>query len=365
MRRPKLLLPALLLLSLWAYIVPAHQPSTSQGTPSPSPVSPSLPGDLPPETMALFGKVRPATVQVESLNVTENRGGLGTGFFIDAGGHVLTAYHVVSTGQLFQVRTLSGTTLPARVMGFDARRDVALLQVGRGGPFPFLKLTTRTPRLGESVLAVGNSHGDFLQPRRGQLLRLNVEAGRADFPEDTMELSAPLAPGDSGGPIIDASGRATGVISYIRESAAGATQASYAVPLMQGSELMRALLRGEKRDTPVAGLVLDPTHSGQTDPPGAVVAHVVAGSPAEKAGLRGCAVDQNGNLKQLGDVIVQVNGTATPDANAFIRVVENLQIGQRVSLTYIHDGRQLETTLTLAARRDVRGLNDPSRKGPC
>lgn len=354
-------LPLLLLLALGAYLLPVPPDWTLSGRTAPATTSPTpplpLPNELPPETLSLFKQSRPATVRVEAVNTARRTGGIGTGFFISAGGEVLTAYHVVSGGQLFQVTTLGGQALDARVKGFDAARDVALLEVQGQGPFPFLKLTSRAPRVGETVLAIGNSGGDYLQPRRGQLLALDVAAGRADFPQGTLEMSAPLAPGDSGGPIIDGNGEAIGVISYIRENGNGTTLSSYAVPVAQGNELIRALRAGEKRDVPVVGLILDPTHSGQTDPPGAVVMRVARNSPGEKAGLRGYQTDPEGNMTRLGDVILSVNGVATPDANAFITAVQGLKVGQTVTLRYLREGQQLQTTLTLAAKSSVTDLN--------
>lgn len=367
MRRASPWLPVLLTLALVAYLLPGKQadqtlfpPSTAQDS-----APPPLPNELPPETLALFKKSRPATVRVESVNASKGSGGIGTGFFISDEGQVLTAYHVVSDGQLFQVTTLEGRSLRARVKAFDAARDVALLEVSGQGPFPYLKLTTRAPRVGETVLAIGNSNGDYLQPRRGNLLALDVAAGRADFPQGTMEMTAPLAPGDSGGPIIDGNGQAIGVVSFIRQNANGTTRTSYAVPVAEGNDLINSLRAGEKRDLPVVGLVFDPTHSGQTTPPGAVILRVAKGSPGEKAGLRGCQVDRQGALVSLGDAILSVNGVNTPDANAFIGQVQQLRIGQSVTLRYLRDGKQLETTLTLAAKRNVPDLNNEAMDNPC
>ncbi|PTA67959.1 S1C family serine protease [Deinococcus arcticus] len=349
-------LPVLLLLALAAYLLPdATLPFGAPAPAAPGPV-PALPRALPPEAQALFERSRPATVRVESVNPATRNAGIGTGFLISAGGQVLTAYHVVSGGSLFQVRTLSGRSYPARVSAFDASNDVALLEVRGGGEFPFLKLATRAPRVGETVLAIGNSGGDFLQPRRGQLLRLNAASARADFPGGTLEMSAPLAPGDSGGPILDGNGQAIGVVSYISVDGSGQTRRSYAVPVTEGNELIAALRSGEKRDVPVVGLVFDPLHSGQTDPPGAVVDAVARRSPAERAGLRGSVRDEQDHLVSLGDVILRVNGQRTRDANEVINAIRRLQIGQTVVLTYLRGDETREARITLVPRASVPDL---------
>ncbi|MBB5296238.1 S1C family serine protease [Deinococcus metallilatus] len=357
--RPLPWLPVLLLLALAAYLLPEWRPAPPvAAVPSPPPVTQTLPNQLPASTRELFTRSRPAAVRVESLNPSKGEEGIGTGFFISETGQVLTAYHVVGTGKLFQVQTLSGRLLPARVTAYDAQADLALLQVQGHGPFPVLKLATRPPRVGETVLAIGNSGGDFLQPRRGQLLRLGAEAGRADFPQGTLEMTAPLAPGDSGGPIIDGNGQAIGVVSYIRVDDSGQTRTSYAVPVTEGNALITALRAGKQRDVPVVGLVLDVVHSGMTDPPGGVVRRIARNSPAARAGLRGATFDENDNLTALGDIITRVNGQRTRDANDVISAIRRAGVGDTITLGYVRDGQERETQITLVGQRSVPDLNE-------
>lgn len=352
MRRFPVLFPLLLLLALTGYLLPARSPQGEQAPTPPAAVTP-LPQALPTEERDLFAALRPAVVRVDSVNMATRTGGLGTGFFVSGQGRVLTAYHVVKAGQLFQVTTLSGKTYPARVTAFDEAADVALLQVTRGGPFPFLELASQPPKVGERVLAIGNSGGDFLQPRRGELLRLNAEAGRSDFPAGTLEMNAPLAQGDSGGPIFNGRGEVLGVVSYVRVSGDGVTRASYAVPVPGGGELIGALQAGEKRESPLTalvGLAFDQNHSGLTDPPGAVILRVTPGSAAARAGLRGCVADRQGQLTALGDVILSIGGVRTPDSGTALDQVKRLKVGDRVEVEYLRGGQRTRTTLTLRAQ---------------
>ncbi|CAM3990829.1 S1C family serine protease [Deinococcus marmoris] len=351
-------LPVLLILALGAYLLPNWQPKfdlVPRGSPQ---VSATLPGTLPEATQALFEKVRPATVRVESLDPRTREAGIGTGFFISDTGQVLTAYHVVSLGTLFQISTLDGKSYRAKVTAFDARADVALLEVQGRGPFPFLPLAARAPRVGETVLAVGNSGGDFLQPRRGELLRLGASAGRADFPQGTLEMNAPLAPGDSGGPIIDGLGNAIGVVSYISVDSSGITRRSYAVPVVDGDNLITALRTGEKRDVPVLGIRYDGVHSGLTTPAGMVIAEVVEGSPADQAGLVGSAYDENGNLLSLGDIITTVGGQRTRDTNEALTALRSAEVGDTVTIGYVRGEQPRETRITLVAKASLPDLRE-------
>src|SRR5690606_2261794 len=116
----------------------------------------------------------------------------------------------------------------------------------------------------------GNSRDAFMGARAGRVTRLGVQAGRADFANDTIELTNSLAPGDSGGPVIHARGEAVGAVSYIsfNPNAMSAQSyvppflqglsiardfAGYAVPVTQRSNLVDAVLAGERRDYPVVG----------------------------------------------------------------------------------------------------------------
>ncbi len=324
--------------------LPGGPGSTAAGEPSVP-----VPSALTPQARRLFNSVRPASVQIEQLG-TDGSGGLGSGFFISGSGLLLTAYHVVDGARVIRVRTVSDQVFNARVVGFDNAADVALLQIQTRGTVPFLPLAASSPRVGENVLAVGNSRGDFLQPRRGKLLALNAAAGNSTFPQDTLEMSAPLAPGDSGGPIINTAGQAVGVVSYVRVDGQGETLSSYAVPVMSGERLISELRAGVKRDVPAIGLYFDTTHDGATSPPGGVIGSVVSGSPAQKAGLSGLTRDANDNVKGFGDIIVSVDGVRTRSADDAIFEIRRRQIGQTVTLSVDRNGVRREVQLPLVAK---------------
>ena len=340
----------LLLIAAAAYFLPQYDPgSVSSAAP------PTLTDNLPSDTRSLFGQSRPATVRIEQVGSAENgelRGGLGTGFLISGDGEVMTAYHVVDGAQIIRVKTLSGKIYRARVTAFDNAADVALLKIDARTTFPFLKLADRSAKVGEGVLAIGNSGGDFLQARIGRLLRLGARAGQADFPQNTFEMSAPLAPGDSGGPILNAQGEVMGVVSYVRVNDAGQTITSYAVPVTESGKLVQALEAGEKRDVPAVGLRFDSQHDGLTSPSGGVVADVVPGGPAASAGVRGNQY-QGGDLKALGDTITAVDGVRTRSSNDVIFEIRRRQVGDRVTLSLSHQGKSREVTIKLVAKGTI------------
>ena len=342
---------ALLLIACAAYFLPQYSPAPANSAPPPALVDP-----LPQDTRALFTKSRPATVQIEQVGEAvggQVRGGLGTGFLISGDGQIMTAYHVVDQAQLIRVKTLSGKIYRARVTAFDNAADVALLKIDAPGLLPFLNLANRTARVGEGVLAIGNSGGDFLQARTGRLLRLGARAGQADFPQNTFEMSAPLAPGDSGGPILNTQGEVMGVVSYVRVNDAGQTITSYAVPVTGGGTLLKALEAGEKRDVPAVGLKFDGVHDSLTAPSGGVVAEVVKGGPAAAAGVRGSNYNADDQLTRLGDTITAVDGVRTRSSNDVIFEIRRRKVGDSVKLTLNSAGQSREVTVNLVAKGSI------------
>ncbi|WP_420596448.1 S1C family serine protease [Deinococcus sp.] len=344
---------ALLLIACAAYFLPQY----GQNTPDVQLSPPTLKDPLPKDTRSLFTKSRPATVQIDQYGTTENgqvSGGLGTGFLISGDGQVMTAYHVVDGARLIWVKTLTGKRYRARVTAFDNAADVALLKIDAPKQgLPFLNIASRAAKIGEGVLAIGNSGGDFLQARTGRLLRLGARAGQADFPQNTLEMSAPLAPGDSGGPILNAQGEVMGVVSYVRVNDTGRTITSYAVPVMGGGQLVQALEAGVKRDVPAVGLVFDGQHNGLTTPSGGLVARVVPGGPAAAAGLRGAEYDADNQLVTFGDTITAVDGIRTRSSNDVIFEIRRRQVGDSVELTLSNKGKSRQVPLKLVPKGTI------------
>ena len=344
-------LPVLILLALGVYALPKGQPvlPTPDAAQLPTPHV-TAPTPLPGDVQRLFDKSRPASVRVEQRDRQGNLLAIGSGFFINAQGQFLTAYHVVEGGHIFSVKTVSGRSFFADMVGFDNAADLALLKIRSRGQVPYLPLAERAPLVGERVLAVGNSHDQFLQPRRGRLLRLNASAERADFPEGTLEMNAPLAPGDSGGPILDPSGQAIGVVSYIRVDDNDQTLTSYAVPVSAASAVLRDLRAGVKRDVPALG-VTDSAHSFSYGQDGVAVGTVTPGSPAARAGLRGERPQGSGEKVRFeSDVILKVDGAPVSDFNDLIFQVRRKHIGETVTLTVRRGEQTLRVPVKLAAK---------------
>ena len=318
--------------------------------------------------------------------------GIGSGVLISADGNVLTAYHVLFDSSRLEAVTLDKKRYPMTVVGFDETHDLALLKINIVGA-PFIPITPTVPKIGQTALAIGNSGGKFLQPKVGKLLALDAAAGRADFPAGTLQLDAPLAPGDSGGPILNDAGQLIGITSYIRLKPTARTGAlpptasyaaytatlettSYAVPVTAGSALLAQLQGGLKREAPVVGIQTSSeltegltakffSSLGLGNRVGFVFNSVVEGGPADLAGLHPLKVitkdSKDVPTRATGDVITAIDSKAVTNYDDFLAAVRSYEVGDKVTLTVYRDGaaKPLSIAVTLAPRTISLGRSKP------
>lgn len=370
------------------------QPNTAPGTPLPPLTSPTAevsaaaPKPLTQSEQkslgSIFTKSRPGSLRLEQCPVTGSceppdgePDGLGSAFIIESGANgtlALTAYHVVFGAKKLVAVTLDKARYPVTVLGYDDGHDVALLRINlpTGRNLPVLPLAAAMPKVGQSALAIGNGNGNFLVSKTGRLTALNVAASRADFPPGTLELTAPLVPGDSGGPILNAQGEVMGIVSYISAMPTPfgiATRSSYAVPVTRNAPILAQLRGGLKVDAPVIGLrsfgngtIADeyfPT-LGLGTTSGAVFSSVTRGGPADKAGLKPLKplkTDQNGIPTRLsGDVIIAINGLRIHNFDELLSAVRARQVGDVIKLSVVRDGKPIpDLSLKLGPRTLTAG----------
>ena len=307
---------------------------------------------------AVLRKVYDASV-ASAVRVKVGDSGIGSGFFMSQGGLILTAAHVAlgDTGAKLSVVTQAGQELPVTLVGYDEARDLAVLRAS-GSSFPALKLAASTPGVGAGVVAIGNSRGAFDGGRAGAITALNVSLDPT-FPLNMIESSMPLAPGDSGGPVLNAAGEVVGVSTAVSNQ--NGRFASYFVPVTSSSTLVRSLVSGVKRGVPVLGIgVADARRITGQD--GVLITAVTPGLGAARAGLKGAALrefrDASGNVQQDvsgADVIVGVDGKAVSTPAALIAYLRGKQVGERVTLKVQRGGQTLDISVLLSARPANQG----------
>jgi serine protease Do len=278
---------------------------------------------------------------IRTPNLDLNAQALGTGFFISADGFVVTNAHVVAGAdeiKIFYWRENQVKT--ARLIGFDATSDLALLKVEEVQATPYLLLAdSDAVRVGEMVVAIGNPFGLDHSLTNGLISAKHrrLHEGGQGLYEDFLQTSAQINPGNSGGPLLDLNGAVVGVNTAIVE---GGQAIGFAVPSNLLREVLPHLVRtGGVRPAYVGAKVSDPAPdfaAGQGVNGGALVTGVSSPSPALDAGLR------------AGDVLLEINGRPVYDAPAATRTLRLLIVGRPAQLTVLRERRRVHLSLVPA-----------------
>jgi 2-alkenal reductase len=323
----------------------------------------------------LYERVNMAVVAISVQRSSRGFGisGSGSGFVIDKQGHIVTNNHVVEGATRITVLFADGTRARAEVLGTDVYSDLALLKVDR----PAERLVTvelgdsDEVKVGQRVIAIGNPFGLAgtmtlgIVSARGRVLPESSSQGGGSFSNpDIIQTDAAINPGNSGGPLLDTRGRVIGVNTAIRtDSQTGFGQPAnsgvgFAVPSNTVKRVVESLLAEGRVRYPylgIQGAFSLAELSEDFDVPlerGVVVAGVVEGGPAARAGLRGSTIsNRTGAVTRLGDIIVTFDGQPVRSYEELIAaLVKNYKPGDRVTLTVWRDGRLIDLRVTLGER---------------
>ncbi|SDR56309.1 serine protease Do [Rhizobiales bacterium GAS191] len=256
---------------------------------------------------------------------------LGSGFFISADGYAVTNNHVVAKAKTVSITTDDGKIYSAKVIGTDPKTDVALIKVDGRSDFPFVKLATASPRIGDWVLAVGNPFGLGGTVTAGIVSARGRDIGAGPY-DDFLQIDAPVNRGNSGGPTFDLSGNVVGVNTAIYSPSGGSVGIAFAIPSQTVQSVVDQLKDTGSVTRGYIGVQIQPVTTdladglGLKDAKGALVASIAGDSPAGKAGLK------------AGDAILSVNGQSIADARELSRDIAALKPGDKASLSVWRDG---------------------------
>ncbi|TXI23985.1 MAG: Do family serine endopeptidase, partial [Roseateles sp.] len=266
------------------------------------------------------------------------RRGVGSGFILSADGYVMTNAHVVQGADEVIVTLTDKRELKAKIIGADQRSDVAVVKVEASG-LPVVKIGDSTrAKVGEWVMAIGSPFG----------LENSVTAGIISAKQrDTGDLlpliqtDVAINPGNSGGPLVNMRGEVIGINSQIYSQSGGYMGISFAIPIADAMRVADELRAGGRVVRGYLGVLPDDITKdvaeaiGLGKAQGAVVRSVVAGSPAEKAGLEG------------GDVVVKVDGKVVDKAADLRRLVAAVKPGAKTTLTVFRRGAYKDLVVTV------------------
>jgi S1-C subfamily serine protease len=216
----------------------------------------------------LVRTVSPAVVFIGNVDRKGQVQSIGSGFVVDAGGTIVTNYHVIEGAHDLQVKMKDGEIYDrVEVLDYDTRRDLAVIKVRAFKPLPVVTLASADVEVGEDAVAIGNPKG----------LEHTVSAGivsafRQAEGYRLIQISVPISPGSSGGPLFNLEGRVIGITSA-GVVAEGAQNLNFAVPI----DYVRPLLSSRSAPVPVAEFTAKMGGAGR---PGAAGANARGGSPA-------------------------------------------------------------------------------------
>jgi S1-C subfamily serine protease len=298
--------------------------------------------------------------------------GLGSGFVISGGGEVATNAHVVTTGTGSAIRRANhvyvkfadGNEVPARIVGYDPNADVALLRIDPSGltlrPLPLG--TTAHLRVGAPVAAIGSPFGEEQSLSVGVIsaTQRSIDSLTGFKIEGAIQTDAAINHGNSGGPLLDASGRVLGINSQIESGSGDNTGVGFAVPV---DTVRRSLAQLRRTGTVryaylgVQTLEVYPQlakqfHLGASH--GAYLDDVLTGGPADKAGLHGASGSpvtfQGARFRPGGDVITKVGATTVTRAAEVSLALTRYQPGQTVPITVVRGGHSRIVRVKLGER---------------
>lgn len=301
----------------------------------------------------LFG---PAPVREKAVE------GIGSGFILDAKGHILTNYHVLQDADAISSVTLpNGRRLEVDLVGSDERSDLAVLKVREAGdvPLPFAPLAdSESLMTGEWVIAIGNPFGNMMRDPQPSVSvgvvsathrRVSREIGRGErFYQDLIQTDAAINPGNSGGPLINALGEVVGVNTMIFSNTGGYQGLGFAIPASRARRIVDEILTHGRRRNPWFGFRGEAVEEvsphvlrrlGISADAGVLVTEVFSASAAGEVGL------------QPGDVVVRVNGEEVSHPTDVDFANWGLFVGDRATLDVNRAGKSLRMALTVREYR--------------
>ena len=270
---------------------------------------------------------------------------VGSGFILSADGYIVTNNHVVDDATAIQVKLADGRELAAKVVGRDPKTDLSLLKV-EATALPVIPVgDSNALQVGEPVMAIGNPFGLEQTVTTGIVSATGRVIGSGPY-DNFIQTDASINPGNSGGPLINARGEVIGINTAIVSQGGGSVGIGFAVPSSLAKSVITQLAEHGKVERGWLGVSIQPLTKElaqgfkRADATGALVASVVEGSPAEKAGVKS------------GDVVVEFAGKKVTKSGDLPSLVAETRVGSEVPMVVVREGKEVRLTARIARLQD-------------
>lgn len=290
-----------------------------------------------------------------SFDVQQIPQGTGSGFVWDDQGHIVTNFHVIAQGSIFQVALADQSEWEATVVGKAPEKDIAVLKISatKERLTPLAVGKSAELLVGQRVLAVGNPFGLDHSLTVGVVSALGrqLSSPNGRTIRDVIQTDAAINPGNSGGPLLDSSGRLIGMNTAIYSPSGTSAGIGFAIPVDTIGRLVPQLITSGRASVAGIGIQNHPAldrYARQAGIEGIVVYGVAEGSPAAKAGLEGIRAVRGRRITP-GDIIVAAEGKPVRSYEQLLDAFDRVGEGHEITLTVVRDGTQRQVHVTVAA----------------
>ncbi|MCZ2174172.1 MAG: Do family serine endopeptidase [Burkholderiales bacterium] len=282
----------------------------------------------------------------------QRQSGLGSGVIVSADGYILTNNHVVENMDEIEVATNDGRYYRARIVGTDPETDLAVLHVKAEGKLPAVTFApTESLRVGDVVLAIGNPFGVGQTVTHGIVSALGRSQLGINTFENFIQTDAAVNPGNSGGALTDSSGNLVGINTAIYSRSGGSLGIGFAIPVSIARSVMEQIIKTGSVTRGWIGVEaqeITPELAESFKLPaseGAIIAGVMRGSPADRAGIR------------PGDVLLSIGGKAVKDPQGMLELIAGLTPGSTAQFRLRRESKDLEVAVGIGKRPPMQRNN--------
>ncbi|HIC7209215.1 S1C family serine protease [Burkholderia stabilis] len=269
---------------------------------------------------------------------------LGSGVIVSPEGYILTNQHVVDGADQIEVALADGRTATAKVIGSDPETDLAVLKINMTN-LPTITLgRSDQSRVGDVVLAIGNPFGVGQTVTMGIISALGRNHLGINTFENFIQTDAPINPGNSGGALVDVNGNLLGINTAIYSRSGGSLGIGFAIPVSTARTVLESIITSGSVTRGWIGVEpQDVTPEiaesfGLQQKSGAIVAGVLQGGPADKAGIK------------PGDILVAVNGEEITDTTKLLNVVAQIKPGTPTKVHVVRKGKEFDVSVVIGKR---------------